>query len=108
MQVSELTADQLDLWAARAKGLETFSGDDGHLYYHPGHNLPPRRWNPTRYWSQGGPIIEQQNIDLNWDTEGTQEWSASVDPDVLALGKSVLEAAMRAFVMIKFGDDVDS
>ena len=107
MLVSELTTEQLDHWIARAQGLEAFTGEDGQLYYHPGHGLAPRRWNPCRYWSQGGPIIEQQHIDLNWDTEGTQEWAASIDPDVLSHGKSVLEAAMRAFVMLKFGDHVD-
>ncbi len=107
MLVNELTPEQLDLLVARAQGLEIFNSDDGHLYYHPGHNLPPRRWNPTRYWSQGGPIIEHQQIDLNWDTEGTGEWSASIDPDVLSHGSSVLEAAMRAFVTLKFGEQVD-
>ena len=49
MQVSELTLEQLEPFVAKAQGLETFSGDDGKLYYHPGHNLPPRRWNPTHY-----------------------------------------------------------
>ena len=108
MLVNELTPDQLDQWVARAQSLETFNGDDGKLYYHPGHNLPPRRWNPTRYWSQGGPIIEQGRIDINWDTEGTQEWSASIDPYVLCHGKEILEAAMRAFVTLKFGEQVDA
>ena len=107
MLVSELTAEQLDHWVSRAQGLETFNGEDGHLYYPPGHELPPRRWNPSRFWSQGGPIIEENRIDLNWDTEGTHEWSASIDPDVLAHGKSVLETAMRAFVTLKFGEQVD-
>lgn len=106
MLVNALTAEQLDHWVAMAQGLETFTGDDGQLYYQPGHNLPPRRWNPTRYWSQGGPIIEQLHIDLNWDTEGTTEWSASIEPDVLCHGHSLLEAAMRAFVTLTYGDQV--
>lgn len=108
MLVTELTSEQIDHWVARAQGLECFTGEDGLLYYQPGHNLQPRRWNPTNYWSQGGPIIEQQHIDLNWDTEGTREWSASIDPDVLAHGQGVLEAAMRAFVTLKFGEQVDA
>lgn len=108
MQVTKLTAEQLDIWVARAQGLEIFNGEDDLPYYNPGHQLPPRRWNPTRYWSQGGPIIEQQRIDLNWDTEGTKEWSASIDPDVLAHGTTVLEAAMRAYVTLKFGEQVET
>jgi hypothetical protein len=104
MLASELTAEQLDYWVARGKGLTTFRSETGELLYHPGHNLPPRKWQPTRYWSQGGPLIEEQRIDLNWDTEGGQEWSASLEPDILAHGGTVLEAAMRAFVIRKFGE----
>lgn len=107
MKVSELHAERLDYWVAQGKALEAFSGTDGLLYYHPGHNLPPRRWQPTRYWSQGGPLIEQYHIDLNWDTEGDKHWAASIEPDILAQGADVLEAAMRAFVMLKFGDEVN-
>lgn len=107
MKASELEGAQLDQWVAKARGVETFTGDDGALYYHPGHNLPPRKWNPSRYWSQGGPLLEEYRIDLNWDTEGTQEWSASCEPDILAHGKSVLEAALRAVVTAKFGEELN-
>lgn len=108
MKVSELEGPALDEWVARARGVELHSGEDGALYYHPGHNLPPRKWNPCRYWSQGGPLIEEYRIDLNWDTEGTQEWSASCEPAILAHGKTVLEAAMRAVVMTRFGQELNS
>lgn len=106
MKVSELTEHQLDQWVAHTRELEIFTAEDGLWYYHPGHNLPPRRWNPTRYWSQGGPLIEQYHIDLNWDTEGSQQWSASIDPDILAEGTTALEAAMRACVTMRFGEEV--
>ena len=106
MKVAELSEQQLDQWVARGRELALSTGEDGLWYYSPGHNLPPRRWNPTRYWSQGGPLIEQYHIDLNWDTEGNQEWAASIDPDILAQGKTVLEAAMRAYVTLMFGEEV--
>ena len=106
MKVRELEGDRLDFWVARARGLATFNGENGELLYHPGHNLPPRKWNPSRYWSQGGPLLEEHHIDLNWDTEGTREWSASIEPDILAQGRTVLEAAMRAFVILKFGEEI--
>ncbi len=105
MQVKQLKDDQLDYWVAKAAGIPTY-WQQGQVFYTPGQNLPPRRWNPTRYWSQGGPIIEEQKIDLNWDTEGTLEWSASIDPDILAHGPTVLEAAMRAYVLAIFGPEV--
>jgi len=107
MKVSELEGEQLDLWVAQATGVTTFRGDDGTLFYHPGHNLPPRKWRPSHYWSQGGPLLESHHIDLNWDTEGTREWSASVEPDILAQGRSILEAAMRAVVMQRIGTEVE-
>jgi len=106
MKVNELQGVQLDEWVARAQGLALIAGDDGTPRYHPGHNLPPRKWNPSRYWSQGGPLIEEYRIDLNWDTEGTREWAASCEPDILAQGKTVLEAAMRAVVMARFGHEL--
>jgi hypothetical protein len=105
MQAIQLSGEQLDHWVAKARGIPAFH-QNGELQYNPGHNLPPRKWNPTRYWSQGGPIIEEQKIDLNWDTEGTLEWSASIDPDILAHGSSVLEAAMRAYVISVFGPEL--
>ena len=104
MKALQLSGDNLDYWVAKARGIPALR-QDGELRYTPGHNLPPRKWNPTRYWSQGGPIIEEQKIDLNWDTEGTLEWSASIDPDILAHGANVLEAAMRAYVVSIFGND---
>jgi hypothetical protein len=108
MKTSELEGVRLDEWVARARGLEIVAGQDGSPHYHPGHNLPPRKWSPSRYWSQGGPLLEEYRIDLNWDTEGTQEWAASCEPDILAHGKTVLEAAMRAVVMARFGDELNA
>ena len=105
MQAAQLSGEKLDFWVAKARGIPTFE-QNGELLYTPGHNLPPRKWNPTRFWSQGGPIIEEQKIDLNWDTEGTLEWSASIDPDILAQGPTVLDAAMRAYVMSVFGAEL--
>lgn len=105
MQAAELSGEQLDYWVGRARGVEIFRAN-GQLLYHPGHNLPARPWRPSHYWSQGGPIIEELKIDLNWDTEGTREWSASIDPDVLAHGRHVLEASMRACVISVFGSEL--
>jgi len=107
MKVSELTLDQLDYWVARAKRLDVWypEGVD-YLVYVAAPSLPPRKWSPTRFWSQGGPIIEEAKVDLNWNTESNGLWSASVDPDILAQGETVLEAAMRAFVESRFGQEI--
>ncbi len=107
MKVAELTLDQLDYWVARANGITVFEPAVGQgLHYQPNPQLGPRRWTPSRFWSQGGPILEEAHVDLNWNTEGTQEWSASLDPDILMHGASPLEAAMRAVVASRFGLEV--
>lgn len=107
MKVSELTLDQLDYWVARARGIEVwYPKDANHLVYVANPKLPPRKWSPTRFWSQGGPILEEARTDLNWNTEGNELWSASVEPDVLTQGATVLEAAMRAYVVSRFGPEV--
>ena len=108
MKVTELPADRLDLWVAKARGIETFvPQEDDALHYVANPALPPRKWNPTRFWSQGGPLIEEFHIDLNWDTEGGGHWAASMDPDILAEGETVLLAAMRAYVISCFGEEVE-
>lgn len=109
MKVTDLPPDQLERWVAKGRGIEAFYPDEGgELHYVANPALPPRKWNPTRYWSQGGPIIEEARIDLNWNTEGDGCWAASMEPDILAEGETVLLAAMRAYVVSCFGEEVEA
>lgn len=107
MNVSELTLDRLDYWVAKARNVHAWYPEgSSELFYIASPSLPARQWRPTRFWSQGGPLIEEARIDLNWDVEGDNSWSASIEPDILARGDTALEAAMRAFVIKTFGNDV--
>lgn len=107
MHVSQLTLDQLDYWVGQARQLSLTAAADGQGFlYVPHPSLGPRRWSPTRMWSQGGPIIEEARIDLNWDWERSQEWTASMEPSINAQGKTVLEAAMRAYVIARCGEKI--
>ncbi len=107
MKVNQLTHEQLDYWVAKAKDIALSPEADGSSYlYSPHPDMAPRRWSPSRYWSQGGPIIEEAHIDLNWDWESASEWSASIEPDINSQGKTALEAAMKAFVTSQLGEDV--
>lgn len=107
MKVNSLTAEQLDYWVAKARNINLTPAPDGNGFlYKPHPTLAQRQWAPSRLWSQGGPIIEEAHIDLNWDWEESSEWTASTEPDINAQGKSVLEAAMRAYLISKFGDEV--
>ena len=71
-------------------------------------------WTPlfSTNWSQGGPIIEREGMQLNM--EDYAEWHATMwwdDTDekreVLMKGPTPLIAAMRCFVASRLGDEVE-
>lgn len=109
MKTSELQGAALD-WAValieypewKAQGyLEVFphdlSFDDGETYA------------PSTDWSQGGPIIERECIDLHHQRHGDLSvgWTATIDSwDSEHSGPTPLIAAMRCFVASKLGDEV--
>jgi hypothetical protein len=67
-------------------------------------------FNPSTDWADGGPIVEQEHISLHFYTG---HWSAvarnsegnTVNDEhrlpVMAVGKTPLEAAMRAFLILR-------
>jgi hypothetical protein len=64
---------------------------------------------PSTYWSQGGPIIEREEIAI---VPMAQGWEAQYEPSDstethLAYGPTPLIAAMRCFVASKLGDEVE-
>jgi hypothetical protein len=76
-------------------------------------------WKPSTNWSQGGPIIERERIDVTWS--GTQ-WVAMWWADNSGMAKNPaqrfthnrqkagptpLTAAMRAYVASKMGEEVN-
>jgi len=66
-------------------------------------------WTPlfSTNWSQGGPIIERERIEL---ANVSADWRAMVDSDggwVRCYGPTPLIAAMRCFVASRFGDEVE-
>jgi hypothetical protein len=117
MKTSELVGALLDYWVARADGCEnprlaTRSG------YAPTHEDPIGcrvegglgfAFLPSTSWAQGGPIIERECITTvppqcigDWD-----QWRAFSRGDVGGeTGDTLLIAAMRAYVVSKFGDTV--
>lgn len=54
-------------------------------------------------WSQGGPIIEREGIDLM--KVGVKQWRADCGP--ARYGPTPLIAAMRCYVASKLGDEVE-
>ena len=70
---------------------------------------------PSTDWSQGGPIIEREKIDLNHYrlADKTAMWEASGSIGAkgagyrYAVGPTPLIAAMRCYVASKLGDEVE-
>ncbi|EPS1221625.1 phage protein NinX family protein [Burkholderia cenocepacia] len=91
MKVSELSGEALDYWVARAEGYDEQSARfvvDAHAY--------------SSQWAHGGPIIERERISV---VERGHHWFGDA-PGVSETGGSPLEAAMRAYVATRFGDEV--
>ena len=65
------------------------------------------KFSPSTNWSQGGPIIERERINIVcWATPmGNIQASYSMDFSEGQAGDSMLIAAMRAFVASKFGEE---
>ena len=64
------------------------------------------QYHPSTYWSQGGPIIERENIALYPHGDGTYEAEVFLNPKRGA-GPTPLIAAMRCYVASKLGDEVE-
>ncbi|MDQ0082925.1 hypothetical protein J2W35_003284 [Variovorax boronicumulans] len=120
MKTSELTGGRLDYWVAKAEGRAVDYHDLG---AHGGDFVTvvdPEQsgwvsWSPSRSWSDGGRIIERERITIaaskqgwGWLAYTGGYWlnEALQDFDVEEYGETYLEAAMRAYVASKFGDEV--
>lgn len=140
IQTSELTGAALDWavatalgmswWSRRAAKWDTNLGYTDWIIDHDGklkkfmfdgsssragHWCPHEIFEPSTDWSQGGPIIERENISPSWIIPTYQHrhlkgcWSAYIPG---GNGKTFyaptpLIAVMRCFVANKLGDEVD-
>lgn len=121
VKVSEATNLQLDWMVERALGTHWSGngyfifryegcGPNGFISAHP-------QWEYSTNWSQGGLIIEQQEIELHkWAIDGWEAHATNYQflntPQERELfceqhGPTPLIAAMRCFVASKLGDEVE-
>lgn len=116
MRVSELTGAVLDCWVARGLARDA----DGAYAETLGRAsivgdvcvLPPkfRAFRPSTDWSAGGPVIEDRRISVNGLVD---RWEAHVESHIEAhavqgrkqSGNTALQAAMRAYVASRFGEE---
>jgi hypothetical protein len=114
MKTFELTEAALDWAVANCEGLLAFGwkNDTGilRITLSTGECI---RYIPSDDWSQGGPIIERENIEISVDRMGCPLWTADIT-DSLGVyiehtysGTTPLIAAMRCYVASKLGDEID-
>lgn len=126
IKVSEASGPVLDWMVAKAEGLKPYAfterdiGQSKHralsrwcaINVTPvGHDM----FDPSTDWSQGGPIIEREEIGIRRNAPCSKgcEWQGS--PSITAkgaggkwgYGPTPLVAAMRCFVASRLGDEVD-
>lgn len=109
MKVADLEGEALDIWVARAVGQPIKRHRDGFLYTDESHF---RQWDPSSCWLLAGPIIEREGIAIwkrrnGWEADLFDPVAAIEMRDPHGAGPRPLIAAMRAFVVGKFGREVD-
>jgi len=110
MKVSDLEGAELDYWVAKANTdskLIHWQGDKPKLM-NPATGRSDR-YEPSRCWSQGGPIIERERGQITpLAIKPNCDWCADMGLDFQrhrCYGNTPLIAAMRAYVASKFGED---
>ena len=104
IKTSELTGAALDWAVAKCEG--AINGDDLDIGF-----ILEGGYSPSTDWSQGGPLIECEGIDICTDTYGG--WVATLITDwedgtfVQGKGDTCLIAAMRCYVASKLGYEVE-
>ena len=101
MKTSELQGGALDWAVAKCEGVEVRLLNGGtEMMLRDGDF-----WYPSESWQPAGPIIERERIaiwgdnDLYWEAECGWAW---------AKGPTPLVAAMRAYVALKLGEEVEA
>jgi hypothetical protein len=112
IKTSELTGPALD-WAVAKCDQPKWSDEDARLWVQD----DKYQYNPSTDWSQGGPIIERELIQLSPQIHGKysglwagNKWHTNkrgVDVPGTVYGETPLVAAMRCYVASKLGDEVD-
>lgn len=115
MKISILEGVLLDYWVAMAAGYEPVYQPDSvegprvciNRYHDHGDlvSVPLWTFSPSTSWAQAGPIIEREQIDLVCDFG---RWMAmhSKHTHYGPRSESPLVAAMRAYLMWEYGDEV--
>ena len=115
MKTSELQGAALDWAVAKCEGVpEYFNGEvwiiTGSIFH-----ISRRPFSPITKWSQGGPIIEREEITVKHVIPAMRDAIWQAFPSISAkgaggkcgIGPTPLIAAMRCYVASKLGDEVE-
>ena len=109
MKTSELIGPALDWAVAKCEGRNTDKVDLWKGLELPGYGYAIFPYSTD--WSQGGPIIEREKIELippvdDDDLEWMAVWCEDAEAGI-RVGPTPLIAAMRCYVSAKIGDEVE-
>jgi hypothetical protein len=112
IKASELEGVALDWAVAKCEAHPNISGlhPDGGVRI-----ISGARFNPSRLWADGGPIIEREGISLKYlvTADTPHRWLAKPKPTIICpkpkgiYGSTALIAAMRCYVASKMGDEIE-
>ena len=109
MKASELTGAALDYMVAKCEGFEPFTDGISWIIDHAGTYQQLPRYSTD--WTQGGPLIEREGINLRLQAGTDKQPVAFVwvnhQPAHRQHGSTPLIAAMRCYVASKMGDEVE-
>lgn len=113
MKVSELTGPILDWAVAIAEGLTPYLVHGQVAYTDPGHGARVY-FRPSTDWSQGGPIIEREKLELRPGLFHSKFWTCwgqtrqgHRNSQQGKTGPTPLVAAMRCFVALRLGEEIE-
>jgi hypothetical protein len=112
MRANKLTGAALDWAVAKCEGAtdewhtdKPFFWDGVPCVREAGHDV---EYTPSTDWAQGGPIIEREGIDLQYQGGDTDKWAADMfGAECSVYGDTPLVAAMRCYVTSKLGDEIE-
>lgn len=106
MRVTRLDGASLDYWVAKSEGLKLLSNspEEGAEHDHGSGFWHPSTYKPSSNWSQGGLIISNEWYDLE---NVLIEWFGPSWPFIKTISDEPLKWLMRAYVMTKFGEEVE-
>jgi hypothetical protein len=117
MRTSELQGPALDWAVAKCEGYTGLHKIAGRMPHEPQLGIwPPRKeygvmdlWELgySTDWAKAGPIIEREKINLGWILCDRQEFWTATMYLAESEGPTPLVAAMRCYVAMKLGDEVD-